>query len=101
MLDRILDRLEEWIIVTLIGAATALTFVAVVHRYGASNSASLARWAGIHQLLLLKGVANAVYGWLASINLSWAQDLVRPARYGASARLAMTPSQPLAHACRK
>ena len=42
VLGRILDRLEEWIIASLIGAATALTFVAVVHRYGASNSASLA-----------------------------------------------------------
>ena len=75
MLDRILDRLEEWIIVTLIGAATALTFVAVVHRYGASNSASLARWAAIHHLPLLREAANAAYGWLASINLSWAQEL--------------------------
>ena len=89
MLDRILDRLEEWIIVTLIGAATALTFVAVVHRYGASNSASLARWAGVHQFLLLKAVANAVYSWLASINLSWAQELatymfVWMAKFGAA-----------------
>jgi TRAP-type C4-dicarboxylate transport system permease small subunit len=89
VLDRILDRLEEWIIVTLIGAATALTFVAVVHRYGASNSASLARWAGMHQLLLLKGAANAVYIWLASINLSWAQELatymfVWMAKFGAA-----------------
>ena len=89
MLDRILDRLEEWIIVTLIGAATALTFVAVVHRYGASNSASLARWAGVHHLLLLKAAANAVYIWLASINLSWAQELatymfVWMAKFGAA-----------------
>jgi TRAP-type C4-dicarboxylate transport system permease small subunit len=89
VLDRILDRLEEWIIVTLIGAATTLTFVAVVHRYGASNSASLARWASIHQLLLLKTAANAVYIWLASINLSWAQELatymfVWMAKFGAA-----------------
>jgi TRAP-type C4-dicarboxylate transport system permease small subunit len=89
VLDRILDRLEEWIIVTLIAAATALTFVAVVHRYGASNSASLARWAGVHQLLLLKAAANAVYVWLAAINLSWAQELatymfVWMAKFGAA-----------------
>ena len=89
MLDRILNRLEEWIIVTLIGAATALTFVAVVHRYGASNSASLARWASLHHLLLLKAAANAVYTWLASINLSWAQELatymfVWMAKFGAA-----------------
>ena len=89
MLDRILDRLEEWIIVTLIGAATALTFVAVVHRYGASNSASLARWAGMHHLLLLKWAADGVYIWLASSNLSWAQELatymfVWMAKFGAA-----------------
>jgi TRAP-type C4-dicarboxylate transport system permease small subunit len=89
VLDRILNRLEEWIIVTLIGAATALTFVAVVHRYGASNSASLARWASLHHLLLLKVAANAVYIWLASINLSWAQELatymfVWMAKFGAA-----------------
>jgi TRAP-type C4-dicarboxylate transport system permease small subunit len=89
VLDRILDRLEEWIIVTLIAAATALTFVAVVHRYGASNSASLARWAGVHHLLLLKAAADGVYIWLASINLSWAQELatymfVWMAKFGAA-----------------
>ncbi len=89
MLDRILNRLEEWIIVTLIAAATILTFVAVVHRYGASNSASLARWAGAHQLLLLKAAANWVYTTLAAINLSWAQELatymfVWMAKFGAA-----------------
>jgi len=89
VLDRILDRLEEWIIVTLIAAATALTFVAVVHRYGASNSASLARWAGVHHLALLKAAADGVYIWLASINLSWAQELatymfVWMAKFGAA-----------------
>jgi hypothetical protein len=30
---RILDRLEEWLIASLMGAATLLIFVAVVHRY--------------------------------------------------------------------
>ena len=89
VLDRILNRLEEWIIVTLIGAATTLTFVAVVHRYGASNSASLARWAGLHHLLIIKASANAVYVWLAAINLSWAQELatymfVWMAKFGAA-----------------
>ena len=89
MLDRILDRLEEWIIATLIAAATVLTFVAVVHRYGASNSASLARWAGLHHLLWLKASADWVYVELAAINLSWAQELatymfVWMAKFGAA-----------------
>ena len=57
MLDRILDRLEEWIIATLIAAATVLTFVAVVHRYGASNSAALAGWAKAHGEIVLSQAA--------------------------------------------
>ena len=89
MLDRILNRLEELIIMTLIGAATILTFVAVVHRYGASNSANLARWAGAHQLFVLKAAANWVYSQLAAINLSWANELstyriVWMAKFGAA-----------------
>jgi TRAP-type C4-dicarboxylate transport system permease small subunit len=89
VLDRFLNRLEEWIIVTLIGAATIITFVAVVHRYGASNSANLARWAGAHHLLLLQVAAKRVYLSLASINLSWAQELatymfVWMAKFGAA-----------------
>ncbi len=89
LLDRILARLEEWIIATLIAAATVLTFVAVVHRYGASNSANLARWAGAHHLLLLQTAAKHVYLSLASINLSWANELatymfVWMAKFGAA-----------------
>ncbi len=89
VLNRILDRLEEWIIATLIGAATIVTFVAVVHRYGASNSASLARWAAAHHLGLLHDGADWVYVQLASLNLSWATELatymfVWMAKFGAA-----------------
>ncbi|HEY2526585.1 MAG TPA: TRAP transporter small permease [Xanthobacteraceae bacterium] len=89
VLDRVLDRLEEWIIITLIGAATMLTFVAVVHRYGASNAASLARWAGAHGFVLLHRASDRVYISLAAINLSWAQELatymfVWMAKFGAA-----------------
>jgi TRAP-type C4-dicarboxylate transport system permease small subunit len=89
LLNRFLDRLEEWIIASLIGAATILTFVAVLHRYGASNSAVLANWAGLHGLVLLQRGANAVYGSLAAIDLSWAQELatymfVWMAKFGAA-----------------
>jgi TRAP-type C4-dicarboxylate transport system permease small subunit len=89
VLDRILNRLEEWIIVFLIGAATIVTFVAVVHRYGASNSAVLATWAGAHGLVWVQDAAEAVYLSLTSINLSWAQELatymfVWMAKFGAA-----------------
>jgi len=89
VLDRILDRLEEWIIATLIGAATILTFVAVVHRYGASNSAELGRWAGTHGFVLLRRGADWIYTAAATVNLSWAQELatymfVWMAKFGAA-----------------
>jgi TRAP-type C4-dicarboxylate transport system permease small subunit len=33
--NRIVDRLEEWLIATCMAAATLIIFVAVVHRYTA------------------------------------------------------------------
>jgi len=89
VLDRILDRLEEWIIAVLIGAATIVTFVAVVHRYGASNSAALAAWADAHGIVWLSVASDSVYTTLTGINLSWAQELatymfVWMAKFGAA-----------------
>jgi TRAP-type C4-dicarboxylate transport system permease small subunit len=75
VLNRILDRLEEWLIASLIAAASCVTFVAVVHRYGASNSAALAAWANAHGVLWLSAAADWVYLQFTSINLSWAQEL--------------------------
>lgn len=54
---KFLDHLEEWIVTFLMGAATLIIFVAVVHRYAA-------------------GVAiPGVQDWLLSLNLTWAQEL--------------------------
>ncbi len=66
-----LDHLEEWIITFLIGAATLLIFVAVMHRYAAG--------------LPIPGVQD----WLIGLNLSWAQELciimfVWMAKFGAA-----------------
>lgn len=68
---KFLDHLEEWLITALIGAATVIVFVAVVHRY-------LAGYA-------IPGLQD----WLLSINLSWAQELtiimfVWMAKFGAA-----------------
>ncbi len=75
MLNKFLDRLEEWLIAALIGAATVITFIAVVHRYGSGNSADLARWAKLHNLPWLYLAADWVYIQLTSLNVSWAQEL--------------------------
>lgn len=54
---KILDHLEEWLIAVLMGMATLVVFVAVVHRY-------------------LSGLAiPGVQDYLISLNTSWAQEL--------------------------
>ncbi len=68
---KILDALEEWIVTLLIGAATLVTFAAVVHRYASGYS--------------IPGVQD----WLLSINMAWAQELtiilfVWMAKFGAA-----------------
>ncbi|MGL6070738.1 TRAP transporter small permease [Craterilacuibacter sp.] len=66
---RILDHIEEWLIAFLIGAATLIIFLSVAHRYGAS--------------------IDALYPYLAPINMAWAQELtiymfVWMAKFGAA-----------------
>jgi C4-dicarboxylate transporter DctQ subunit len=69
LLLRVLDRLEEILIASLMAAATVLIFVAVVHRYGSGVS-----W---------------LYPLMHRIHLSWAQELciymfVWMAKFGAA-----------------
>jgi C4-dicarboxylate transporter DctQ subunit len=66
-----LDHLEEWLITFLMGAATLIIFVAVIHRYLASAS--------------IPGLQD----WLLTVNMSWAQELtiimfVWMAKFGAA-----------------
>ena len=71
LMMRLLDRLEEVLIATLMAAATLLIFVAVVHRYAAGWSIPV------------------VQDFLIKLNLSWAQELciymfVWMAKFGAA-----------------
>jgi TRAP-type C4-dicarboxylate transport system permease small subunit len=89
ILNFLLDRLEEWLIAALIGVATVLTFVAVLHRYGASNFAELSRWAGVHGFMLVHVAADRAYTALSAMDFSWAQELatymfVWMAKFGAA-----------------
>ena len=72
---KVLDRLEEILIASLIAGATILIFAAVTHRYALDVSA--------------KYHFDAVYDALFKINLSWAQELciymfVWMAKFGAA-----------------
>lgn len=71
MVNRVLDHLEEWLITFLIGAATVIIFVAVLHRYATG-------WAS-------GGLQDA----LLKLDFSWAQELcifmfVWMAKFGAA-----------------
>ena len=68
---KFLDHLEEWIIATLMGAATVVIFIAVLHRYASGFA--------------IPGVQDA----LIKINMSWAQEVciymfVWMAKFGAA-----------------
>ena len=68
---KILDRLEEWLIALLMGGATLVIFVAVVHRHAAQIP------------------IPAFQDWLLTIDMSWAQELciymfVWMAKFGAA-----------------
>ncbi len=70
-MTKILDHLEEWLIATLMGVATTIIFIAVLHRYASS--------------LPIPGVQD----WLLRLNTSWAQELtiylfVWMAKFGAA-----------------
>jgi C4-dicarboxylate transporter DctM subunit len=74
-LNSALDHLEEWLIAILIAAATSLVFVAVLHRYGTSNSIDFAKWLEAHGMAFASAPFRAIFKWLASLDLSWAQEL--------------------------
>ena len=76
---RILDRLEEILIASLIALATIIIFIAVTHRYATDFVVTHRTWPG----------AMAIYRFLSGIHLSWAQELciymfVWMAKFGAA-----------------
>src|SRR6185437_1115358 len=74
-LNSVLDHLEEWLIASLIAAATGLIFVAVVHRYGTGLSADIFKWATARGFSALASTAKVIFSFLAELDLSWAQEL--------------------------
>ncbi len=71
----VLDNLEEWLIATLIAAATALIFFAVIHRYGTGLSINFAKWLDAHGVPVLPLVFREIYTFFADMDVSWAQEL--------------------------
>jgi C4-dicarboxylate transporter, DctM subunit len=89
MLNRFLNHLEEWIIAFLIGAATLLIFVSVMHRYSAGASIDLSKWFIAQGMPGAGATLKSVFNWLLAWDLSWAQELciymfVWMAKFGAA-----------------
>ena len=89
MVLRVLDRLEEWIIATLIAAATVLIFLAVLHRYSTGLSIDTAKWLIAHGMPALAVPFSGIFKLLAAQDVSWAQELciymfVWMAKFGAA-----------------
>jgi TRAP-type C4-dicarboxylate transport system permease small subunit len=72
---RLLDRLEEILIGTLIAIATLLIFVAVVQRYGLTASINVANWGRAHGYDALFHWGRSFFAFLRGFNLTWAQEL--------------------------
>lgn len=86
---RILDRLEEILIASLIAAATLIIFAAVAHRYTLGIFADMVNFSRAHELTWLMGFSRTLYFGLRSVNLVWAQELciilfVWMAKFGAA-----------------
>lgn len=86
---RILDRLEEVLIASLIAAATLIIFAAVAHRYTLGIFADMVNFSRAHELTWLMGFSRTLYFGLRSVNLVWAQEFciilfVWMAKFGAA-----------------
>jgi TRAP-type C4-dicarboxylate transport system permease small subunit len=75
MLSRTLGKIEEYLIGSLIAAATLIVFVAVLHRYSLSNLVHLMVFAKSHDYGLLLAAARSVFKFINSYRLPWAQEL--------------------------
>lgn len=86
---RLLDRLEEVLIATLIAAATILIFLSVTHRFTIGFAADLVGLARTHEIAWLNDFARSLFKALKAINLNWAQEaciymFVWMAKFGAA-----------------
>lgn len=86
---RLLDRLEEILIATLIALATLIIFASVAHRYTLGLFADGVAFFRSHGMDGLSAAARSAYFGLKTVNLVWAQELtivlfVWMAKFGAA-----------------
>jgi TRAP-type C4-dicarboxylate transport system permease small subunit len=72
---RLLDRLEETLIGTLLAGAVLVVLASVVQRYGLSHTVALMHWAEAQGYTGLAGAAESLVRAIVSVRLTWAQEL--------------------------
>ncbi|GGH59265.1 TRAP transporter small permease subunit [Frigidibacter albus] len=86
---RLLDRLEEVLIATLIAVATVLIFLAVTHRFAIGFAADLVGFARAREMTGLADFARSMFMFVNSLKMTWAQEaciylFVWMAKFGAA-----------------
>lgn len=86
---RLLDRLEEVLIATLIAAATVLIFLAVTHRFAIGFAADLVAFARSGEMETLGSFAKSLFKAINGLKMTWAQEaciylFVWMAKFGAA-----------------
>ncbi|WP_284164385.1 TRAP transporter small permease [Frigidibacter sp. SD6-1] len=86
---RLLDRLEEVLIATLIAVATVLIFLSVTHRFAIGFAADLVGYARAHDMQGLSDTARSIFKSINALKMTWAQEaciylFVWMAKFGAA-----------------
>lgn len=86
---RLLDRLEEVMIATLIAVATVLIFLSVTHRFAIGLAADIVGYARSAEMEALGNFARSVFKSINALKMTWAQEaciylFVWMAKFGAA-----------------
>lgn len=86
---RLLDRLEEVMIATLIAVATVLIFLSVTHRFAIGFAADIVGYARSAEMEALGNFARSVFKSINALKMTWAQEaciylFVWMAKFGAA-----------------
>lgn len=86
---RLLDRLEEVLIATLIAVATVLIFITVTHRFAIGFAADLVGYSRSVEMPALADFARSMFKTINALKMTWAQEaciylFVWMAKFGAA-----------------
>lgn len=72
---RLLNKLEETIIATLLAGSVVVVLAAVLQRYGLTGVVAVMSWAKANDYDTVEAIARSLVWGITSIRLTWAQEL--------------------------